>query len=68
MNTLTEKDEKNIQKELKKHMEEIQQSALAQGIQLFEEDLKSLESAMLIALRKVKVKNKAKYTPKKYRK
>lgn len=68
MNSLTEKDEKNIQKELKKQMEEIQQSALAQGAPLWDHDLNVLEECMLNLLRELKVKNKAKYTPKKYRK
>lgn len=68
MNTLTEKDEKNIKKDLKKQMEEIKESALSQGVQLFENDLKTLEGCILIALREIKVKNKEKYTPNKYQK
>lgn len=67
MEYLTEKDEKNIQKDLKKQMDEIKESALEQGITFCEEDLQTLENAMLFALRKIKIKNKKKYTPKKYR-
>ena len=71
-NIITKKDEKSIQKDLKKIMDDFKNGkdgpAFYNGVELDEEELELIEQAMELALRSAKIKNKAKYTPKKYRK
>lgn len=71
-NTLTIKDNKCITNDLKKLMDEFRNStdgtAYYNGQELDESDLDLIESAMKIALEQIKLKNKDKYTPKKYKK
>lgn len=71
-NEITEKDEKSIQRDLKKIMDDFRTGqdgpAFYNGVELDEEELDLIEQAMELALRSAKIKNKAKYTPKKYRK
>lgn len=71
-NTLTIKDNKCITNDLKKLMDEFRTStdgtAYYNGQELDESDLDLIESAMKIALEQIKLKNKDKYTPKKYKK
>ena len=43
-------------------------TAYYNGVELEESDLDLIESAMKIALEQIKIKNKEKYTPKKYKK
>lgn len=70
--TLNEKDKKSINKDLKILMDEFREgtdgTAYYNGQQLDESDLDLIESAMKIALEQIKVKNKEKFTPKKYKK
>ena len=70
--SFTTKDEKSIQKDLKKIMEEFKSGqdgpAFYNGEELDEEELYLIEQAMEIALKTAKIKNKEKYTPKKYKK
>lgn len=69
---LNEKDKKSINRDLKKLMDEFRDgtdgSAYYNGQELEEEDLDLIESAMKIALEQIKIKNKDRYTPKKYKK
>ena len=69
---LTEKDTKSITKDLKKLMDEFRENtdgtAYYNGQELDESDLDLIESAIKIALEQIKIKNKDKYTPKKYKK
>ena len=69
---LNEKDKKSITKDLKKLMDEFREGtdgiAYYNGQELDENDLDLIESAMKIALEQIKIKNKDKYTPKKYKK
>lgn len=69
---LNEKDKKSITKDLKVLMDEFREgtdgAAYYNGQELAEEDLDLIESAMKIALEQIKIKNKDKYTPNKYRK
>ena len=69
---LNEKDKKSITKDLKKLMDEFREGtdgiAYYNGQELDENDLNLIESAMKIALEQIKIKNKDKYTPKKYKK
>lgn len=71
-NKLTEKDKKDIQKDLKEIMDEYREqkdgSKYYNGVELQDEDFDYLELAMEVALEKIKVKNKEKYTPKKFKK
>lgn len=71
-NVITEKDEKKIQKDLKKFMDELKSGqdgpAFYNGVELSNHDLQVLEDGMEFILRNLKVENKKKYTPKKYRK
>lgn len=71
-NTLTIKDNKCITNDLNKLMDEFRNStdgtAYYNGQELDESDLDLIESAMKIALEQIKLKNKDKYTPKKYKK
>lgn len=69
---LNKKDKKSITKDLKVLMDEFREgtdgAAYYNGQELAEEDLDLIESAMKIALEQIKIKNKDKYTPNKYRK
>jgi transcriptional regulator with XRE-family HTH domain len=69
---LTEKDKKDIQKDLKNIMDDFKEQTdgtrYYNGIELQDEDFEYLELAMQVALEKIKVKNKEKYTPKKFKK
>lgn len=69
---LTEKDKKDIQKDLKNIMDDYREqkdgSKYYNGVELQDEDFDYLELAMQVALEKIKVKNKDKYTPKKFKK
>lgn len=69
---LNNKDKKSISKDLKELMDEFRAgsdgTAYYNGQELSEEDLDLVESAMKIALEQIKIKNKQKYTPKKYKK
>lgn len=71
-NVITKKDEKSIQKDLKEIMDDFKNGqdgpAFYNGVELGDEELELIEQAMELALRSAKIKNKAKYTPKKYRK
>ena len=71
-NTLTTKDNKSITNDLKKLMDEFRNNtdgtAYYNGQELDSNDLDLIESAMKIALEQIKLKNKEKYTPKKYKK
>ena len=69
---LNEKDKKSIDKDLNNIMQEFREgtdgTAYYNGVELEESDLDLIESAMKIALEQIKIKNKGKYTPKKYKK
>lgn len=69
---ITFKDEKSIQNDLKKIMEDFKSGqdgpAFYNGEELDEDELYLIEQAMEIALKTAKVKNKEKYTPNKYKK
>ena len=69
---LNEKDKKSIDKDLNNIMQEFREgtdgTAYYNGVELEECDLDLIESAMKIALEQIKIKNKEKYTPKKYKK
>ena len=71
-NELTKKDEKSIQKDLKQIMDDFKSGqdgpAFYNGGELGDEELELIEQAMELALKSAKLKNKAKYTPKKYKK
>ncbi|MDS0525497.1 helix-turn-helix transcriptional regulator [Clostridium sp. SHJSY1] len=65
-------DKKSITKDLKILMDEFRNgndgTAFYNGQELTEGDLDLVESAMKIALEQIKIRNKEKYTPKKYKK
>lgn len=69
---LNNKDNKKIEKDLKAIMDEFRDGEAGpifyDGIELDNEDLDKLEIAMRTALEIAKIKNKEKYTPKKYKK
>ena len=69
---LNDRDRKSIEKDLKEVMEDFKNGNAGplfyEGVELDDEDLEKLEIAMRTALEIAKVKNKKKYTPKKYRK
>ncbi|NMA57713.1 helix-turn-helix domain-containing protein [Clostridium cochlearium] len=69
---LNEKDKKSITNDLKILMEEFKAgtdgTAYYNGQELNEDDIELIESAMKIALEQIKIRNKEKYTPKKYKK
>lgn len=71
-NTLTIKDNTCITNDLKKIMDKFRNNtdgtAYYNGQELDESDLDLIESAMKIAIEQIKLKNKDKYTPKKYKK
>ncbi|MGM9978752.1 MAG: helix-turn-helix domain-containing protein [Clostridium sp.] len=66
---LTDKDKKDINKDLNEVMQEFRDgtdgTAYYNGIPLEENDLDLIESAMKIALEQIKIKNKEKYNPNK---
>lgn len=64
---LNKRDLRNIRKNLKSLMEQTTQQYKELNIPLTEEGYTLLENAMLEALKRIKIKNKQKYTPKKYR-
>lgn len=70
--TLNSKDKKSINKDLKIMMDEFREgtdgTAYYNGQELSEDDLDLIESAMKIALEQIKIKNKEKYTPNKFKK
>lgn len=69
---LNNRDKKDIEKDLKKIMDDFRDGesgpAFYDGVELDDDDLEKLEIAMRTALEIAKVKNKEKYTPKKYKK
>lgn len=69
---LNTRDEKDISKDLKVIMDDFRGGQAGplyyDGVELDQEDLDKLEMAMRIALETAKVKNKEKYTPKKFKK
>lgn len=71
-NTLNQRDKKSINNDLKDLIDEFRSgtdgTAYYNGHALDESDLDLIESAMKIALEQIKIKNKEKYTPKKYKK
>jgi transcriptional regulator with XRE-family HTH domain len=69
-NKLTAKDERDIAKDLEKMMNDLEH---ADGLMFYnepitDEDRELLKQALEFGLRMAKIKNKEKYTPKKYRK
>ena len=69
---LNDRDKKDIEKDLKKIMDDFRDGESGpvyfDCIELDEDDMDKLEIAMRTALEIAKVKNKEKYTPKKYKK
>ena len=69
---LTDKDKKDIQKDLKNIMDDFRNRTGDQkyynGVELDDDGLDLMEAAMNIALEQIKIKNKKKYTPNKYKK
>ncbi len=69
---LNDRDKKSIDRDLQKIMDDFRKGtdgfAYYNGQELDENDLDLIESAMKIALEQIKIKNKEKYTPKKYKK
>lgn len=70
--SLNDRDKKSITNDLKKLMDDFRSgtdgTAYYNGQELDNDDLDLIESAMKIALEQIKIKNKEKYTPKKYKK
>lgn len=64
---LNKRDLKDINRNLKKLMDETKQQVYEFNLTFSNEDYALLENAMLKALKQIKIKNKEKYTPKKYR-
>ncbi|MDG5852456.1 helix-turn-helix domain-containing protein [Clostridium beijerinckii] len=71
-NTLNDKDKKDIQKDLKNIMDDFKEQTdgtkYYNGIELKDEDFDLIETAMNVALEQIKIKNKKKYTPNKFKK
>lgn len=69
--TFTLRDEKSIQKDLKKIMEEFKTGEAGpvyyDGVEFESDELELIENAMQTALKIAKLKNKEKYTPNKYK-
>ena len=67
---LTEKDERDIAKTLEKLMNQLDSSGdiMFDGDPISDEARESIRSAMKLGLEAAKVKNKERFTPKKYRK
>lgn len=64
---LNKRDLRHINKNLKYLMEQTIRQYIELNIPLTENDYILLENTMLKALKLIKIKNKQKYTPKKYR-
>ncbi|MBC2456165.1 MULTISPECIES: helix-turn-helix domain-containing protein [Clostridium] len=69
---LTEKDKKDIQNDLKNIIDDFRnkkdEGKYYNGVELDDDGLDLMEAAMNIALEQIKIKNKKKYTPNKYKK
>lgn len=69
---LTDRDKKDIQNDLKNIMDNFRNKKGDQkyynGVELDDDGLELMEAAMNIALEQIKIKNKKKYTPNKYKK
>ncbi|MGI6013704.1 MAG: helix-turn-helix domain-containing protein [Oscillospiraceae bacterium] len=67
--TLTKKDERDIARDLEKIMEQLDASGdlMFDGDPMSEEARESIKAAMKLGLEAAKLKNKARFTPKKYR-
>lgn len=67
---LTEKDERDIAKNLDKIMDQLEHSGdlMFDGDPMSDEARESIKAAMKLGLEAAKAKNKARFTPKKYRK
>lgn len=69
--TFTVRDEKSIQNDLKKIMEEFKTGKAGpvcyDGVEFESDELELIENAMETALKIAKLKNKEKYTPNKYK-
>ena len=68
--TLTEKDERDIARDLERIMSQLGSSGdlMFDGDPMSDEARESIRAAMKLGLEAAKVKNKARFTPKKYRK
>lgn len=68
--TLTEKDERDIAKDLERIMAQLDSSGdlMFDGDPMSDEARESMLTAMQLGLQAAKLKNKARFTPKKYRK
>lgn len=68
--TLTEKDERDIAKTLEVLMQQLDSSGdlMFDGDPISDEARESIRSAMKLGLEAAKIKNKERFTPKKYRK
>nr|DAH38430.1 MAG TPA: repressor protein [Caudoviricetes sp.] len=68
--TLNEKDERDIAKNLDRIMSQLEQGGdlMFDGNPMSDEARESIRAAMKLGLEAAKVKNKARFTPKKYRK
>lgn len=67
---LTEKDKRDAAKEVKRIMDDLENSGelMFDGVPLSDEARESLAAAMKLGLEAARLKNKETYTPKKYRK
>lgn len=65
--SLTIKEQEDIDDEAKKIIEELTMSFSKNKDSLTEEDYFAIENALRITLESIKIKNKKKFTPKKYR-
>ena len=67
---LTEKDERDIAKEVERIMENLESSGdlMFDGVPMSAEAKRSMSAAMQLGLEAARLKNKETYTPKKYRK
>lgn len=69
---LNDRDKKDIQKDLKNIMDDFRNKKgdpkYYNGVELDDDGLDLMEAAMNIALEQIKIKNKKKYTPNKYKK
>lgn len=65
--SLTIKEQENIDDEAKKILEELSVSFSKEKDYLSEEDYFAIENALRTTLEAIKIKNKKKFTPKKYR-
>ena len=70
--TFTARDEKSVKRDLKKLMDDFRSNqagpAFYGDTELDDDELELIEDAFELALKTIKIKNKEKYTPKKYRK